>query len=87
MSQGVSVQSVEVPHINTDTQILIEVRAASLDPVDLKVRESCGQLIISETITLQMQEQNGGNITDGMIMNEHTNKLSDNINWLAAHRS
>ena len=38
VNQGVSVQSVEVPHINTDTQILIEVRAASLDPVDLKVR-------------------------------------------------
>jgi len=41
--KGVSVQSVEVPHINTDTQILIEVRAASLDPVDLKVSQGFGR--------------------------------------------
>ena len=30
-------QSVEVPELVTDTEVLIEVRAASLDPVDLKV--------------------------------------------------
>ena len=32
-----SLQNVEVPTIVKDTEILIEVRAASLDPVDLKV--------------------------------------------------
>ena len=36
-SQGVSVQDVEEPEIVHPSQILIEVRAASLDPVDLKV--------------------------------------------------
>ena len=36
-SQGVSVQDVEEPEIVQPTQVLIEVRAASLDPVDLKV--------------------------------------------------
>ena len=35
--QGVSVQDVEEPEIVQPTQVLIEVRAASLDPVDLKV--------------------------------------------------
>ena len=35
--QAVTLQSVEVPTIVKDTEILIEVRAASLDPVDLKV--------------------------------------------------
>ena len=35
--QAVTLQSVEVPAIVKDTEILIEVRAASLDPVDLKV--------------------------------------------------
>ena len=35
--QAVSLQSVEVPSIVKETEILIEVRAASLDPVDLKV--------------------------------------------------
>ena len=37
VSQGVSVQDVEEPEIVHPSQILIEVRAASLDPVDLKV--------------------------------------------------
>ena len=36
-SQGVSVQDVEEPEIVETSQVLIEVRAASLDPVDLKV--------------------------------------------------
>ena len=37
LSQAVSLQNVEVPIIVKDTEILIEVKAASLDPVDLKV--------------------------------------------------
>ena len=36
-SQGVSVQDVEEPELVNLSQVLIEVRAASLDPVDLKV--------------------------------------------------
>ena len=36
VKQAVSVQTVEVPKIVKDSEILIEVRAASLDPVDLK---------------------------------------------------
>ena len=40
--QAVSVQSVEVPELVTDTEVLIEVRAASLDPVDLKVDKDDG---------------------------------------------
>ena len=37
--QAVSLQTVEVPAIVKETEVLIEVRAASLDPVDLKVME------------------------------------------------
>ena len=47
--QAVSLQNVEVPSIVKETEVQIEVRAASLDPVDLKViafremnlRQSC----------------------------------------------
>ena len=35
--QAVSLQNVEVPSIVKETEVQIEVRAASLDPVDLKV--------------------------------------------------
>jgi len=41
--KAVTVQSVEVPHIIKDTEVLIEVRAASLDPVDLKVSQGFGR--------------------------------------------
>ena len=35
--QGVTLQEVEVPSLIRDTDVLIKVKAASLDPVDLKV--------------------------------------------------
>ncbi len=38
--QSVSLQSVEVPSIVKESEVQIEVRAASLDPVDLKVIDS-----------------------------------------------
>jgi len=41
--KAVAVQSVEVPHIINDSEVLIEVRAASLDPVDLKVSQGFGR--------------------------------------------
>jgi len=41
--KGVSVQDVEEPEIVHPSQILIEVRAASLDPVDLKVSQGFGR--------------------------------------------
>jgi len=41
--KAVSVQTVEVPKIVKDSEILIEVRAASLDPVDLKVSQGFGR--------------------------------------------
>lgn len=41
--KAVTLQSVEVPAIVKDTEILIEVRAASLDPVDLKVSHGFGR--------------------------------------------
>ena len=34
-----SLHTVEVPAIVKETEVLIEVRAASLDPVDLKVMD------------------------------------------------
>ena len=41
--QGVSLQEVEVPAIVRDTEVLIKVKAASLDPVDLKVSQGFGR--------------------------------------------
>merc|ERR1719195_1907886 len=40
---AVSLQIVEVPAIVKETEVLIEVRAASLDPVDLKVCHGYGR--------------------------------------------
>ena len=36
--QGIRVQEVEVPKVVYDEDVLIEVKAASLDPVDIKVK-------------------------------------------------
>jgi len=41
--KAVTVQNVEVPSIIKDSEVLIEVRAASLDPVDLKVSQGFGR--------------------------------------------
>ena len=41
--KGVSLQEVEVPTIVRDTEVLIQVKAASLDPVDLKVSQGFGR--------------------------------------------
>jgi len=41
--KGVSLQDVEVPTLVRDTDVLIQVKAASLDPVDLKVSQGYGR--------------------------------------------
>ncbi|XP_023343617.1 reticulon-4-interacting protein 1, mitochondrial isoform X2 [Eurytemora carolleeae] len=41
--QGITVQNVEVPKVLGDTDILIRVKAASLDPIDIKVSQGYGR--------------------------------------------
>jgi len=41
--QGIRLQSVEVPKIVKEDDVLIEVKAASLDPVDIKVSQGYGR--------------------------------------------
>jgi len=41
--QGIRVQEVEVPKVVYDEDVLIEVKAASLDPVDIKVSQGYGR--------------------------------------------
>ena len=79
VSQGVSVQDVEEPEIVHPSQILIEVRAASLDPVDLKVvlclwkNSSFYQCFIS---LLQVSQGFGRGLRELVINNHAKNKKS-----------